>query len=169
MPLPVEIFATLPESGDLDREVKIMIRDALRVFAPGEIMFRISRPVRTNEANKYYWYVLKTLANALLDVGIGYLETAHPRTGEVIRLPVSSEALHYHYKRKYLAPRIVHLPAAEHDPIDIIIPPTTTKLDSTTFYWYVEQIKNDELVPEGTDFDKPKDSYRSYSIYEPAA
>jgi hypothetical protein len=71
------------------------------------------------------------------------------------------EALHTLFKERYVDPIIHHAGDME------IVVLTTTQLDSTQFYDYIEAIRNDEFVLAlGVTIPEPEEKYRSYSIQD---
>lgn len=121
----------------------------IKLFAPGDVRIRISRPQRSTAANRYYWgVVIKVIRQGCLEAG----------------QVVSAEALHEHFKARYLDPRVVEVLGKER-----VLPPSTVKLDSTAFYDYIESIKTDEdVVQLGVYIPPPDDGrWKSYSLEEP--
>ena len=154
MPQALDITCEVSDKGAIPRKYSEWVRDHLQLYAGGEVRIRVSRPKRTTRANRYWWgYVLETIRQAMIEAGIGFMET-----NEGIKA-VSSEALHHHFKTKYLPVRTAVVFGE-----DITLPPTTTTLDQTQFSEFVEAVKTDPQVRQlGIHFEEPE-PLRSYAI-----
>jgi len=145
------------EDGRLPKSRRDQIAGHLQLFAGGPVRIQIGRPKRSSRANRFYWRcVIGVVHEAMIDAGIGFMET-----NDGIQM-VTAEALHTLFKYKYLEPQTAVLFGD-----DVTLPPTTTTLDSTSFHYFIEQIKNDPQVRQlGVHFPEPDGEFRSYSIAE---
>lgn len=128
MPQAVDIVLSVDENGTItDRQKAEWLWSQIRFYAGRKVRIRVSAPARSSRANSYYWgAVIEAIWKACLMAGI----------------PTTREALHELFKRRYLQPQTVVSLGGE----DITLPPTTTNLNSTEFYQYIENIRNDEEV-----------------------
>ncbi|HYE96497.1 MAG TPA: hypothetical protein VD962_09840 [Rubricoccaceae bacterium] len=150
MPLPLEITAPVSEDGRLPDGYRRQLASTLALYRGREVRIQVSGPKRTTAANSYYWgVVIKEIRAAMAEAGKA----------------VPAWAIHEHFKGKYLD---VQPEEAEVDGHHYTREPSTASLDSTTFFDYVEAIRNDELVLGlGCVIPDPDPSYRSYKIAEP--
>lgn len=157
MPRAIEIITEVDSEGKIPKKYTRFIRDQLMMYAGGEVRIQVGRPKRTTRANAYYWAaVIEPIRLAMLDAGIGWMET-----NDGIKA-VSAEALHHHFKTKYLPVQTMVIFGD-----DVTLPPTTTALDSTEFFDYVEAVKTDPQVLQlGVYFEEAPENLRSYAIAE---
>lgn len=149
MPHSLDLVFDVDEDGRLtDRRRARWMWEQLRFYAGGKVRIRISRPKRSNRANAYYWAcIIEPIRKALME------------SGQVL----TAEAIHSHFKAKYLPVRTVTVFDVDH-----VLPGTTTELDQTEFHDFIESIKNDEDVLNlGIYFEEPEEDYKSYAIAEP--
>lgn len=150
MPKALDETFYVTDDGKLaDQRRAEWLRSQLQLYAGGQVRIRIGRPKRSTRANAYYWgVVIATVREALMEAG----------------MPVSAEALHVHFKRRYLEPRTTCVLGIDH-----VLDPTTTDMDSTEFSYYIEAIKEDEDVRRlGVYIPEPDENMRSSRIAEPA-
>lgn len=149
MPRATDNTFPVDESGSLSQSARRFLAEQVRLYAGGDVRIQISRPVRSKSANRYLWGVVyKAIQQAMADAG----------------MPASSEAIHEHFKHKYLQARVY-----EAFGMTYVCQPTSTDLDADEFYEFIERIRTDEEVQAlGVWFDEPADKYRSYRISEPA-
>jgi len=146
MPRPLDFETDLGADGRFaDRRRALWLADQLRLFAPGTVRIRVSRPRRSSRANSYYWAgVIEPIRRALADAG----------------RPVSAEVLHEYFKGLYLPARTLDVLGQS-----VTLPPSTAGLDSTAFSEYIEAIKTDEsVVSLGVWFEPVPDVLRSFGI-----
>lgn len=125
-------------------EIDDWLYDITPLFGGGEIKLSAERPNRALAQNRAYWgFCLRPIRIALQERGT----------------PVSSAALHEHFKAALLDPE----PVGEVvNPVTGEVtmsykPPSTASLDSTEFYEYVERIKQTEWVQYlQVPFDHPR-------------
>ena len=123
------------EDGSLYPKSKVQwMREGLKLFAGGQVVITYERPKRSLKQNAYYWgVVIEEVRQALLEAG-------HP---------LSSKAIHEHYKAKYLSAEGYTYTSRETGEVhEIVQTRSTTDLDSTEFSDYVERIRTDELVQQ---------------------
>lgn len=125
MPQPTKHLARVDENGRLPLAASRLIADELKLYAGRDVEIRLSRPARSSQANRYYWgCVLAAVRKAAMESGQA----------------VSAEALHGYFKTKYLDPDVSTVAGVP------MVVYTTTQLDSTQFFEYVENIRNDPVV-----------------------
>ena len=144
MPHALKFRTTVQEGGRLPKYRQKSIRSYLELCEGQEIEIRLGKPKRTTKANAFYWVGV-----------IAPIQAAAAEAGEA----VSAQALHEYFKAKYLPPATVGFCGDE-----VLIPPTTTQLDSTQFYDFIESVRTDDVVLQlGVVFDEPE-GLRSFSI-----
>lgn len=150
MPKAFDHTVDVPESGILTSALRQQIGGLVALYAGGPLRIRLGRPARSTRANAYMWAgVYEPLAQAAREAGYD----------------ITAEDLHRHFKQKYLPP----IPSVDAFGEEIIKEPSTTKLDSTEFFYYVENVRLDPFVAQlGVIIEDPEDNYRSYSIAEPS-
>jgi hypothetical protein len=126
MPRPLDIVLDVDERGEIDPRRRLWMDDQIRLYAGGRVRIQVSRPRRTTRSNAYYWAgVIEPIRRALADAG----------------RPTAAGVLHEYFKAKYLPPRIME--CLGHD---VVLAPSSSGLDMTSFSDYVEAIKHDEDV-----------------------
>lgn len=145
----LEITATVSDDGHLPETRRRQIADYLAVHAGRDVLIRVGRPKRSTQANAYVWGVVyPAIQRALAEAGQA----------------VSCEALHEHFKQKYLPPRTVEVFDET-----LVLAGSSADLDSEEFYDFVESIRTDEAVLAlGVEVPDPDPAYRSYRLTAPA-
>lgn len=158
MPHKLEFIAECDSEGRLpDYRQKQIDAYLKRLYPHRQVSVRYGEPTRTSRANAFYWgVVLDLIRKAMNEAGYAFLLVR----GET--QPITSEALHAHFKARYLPVQTAVIFGR-----DATLEPTTTILDKTQFFDYVEAIKNDEdVLLLGIDFPEPDTEFRSFSIGE---
>lgn len=162
MPQPLDITVSISMDGSLPQGVSRAVRDYLKLYAGGTVCIRISRPKRSTQANAYYWsQVIDPIWTAMLEAGVGQVETINPVTGESTVSPLTQAAVHAYFKHKYLPVSLVQV-----GDVTVTREPTTTKLDSTQFSEYMDAIRTDELTLSLGVVFEDHDEMESFTIYE---
>lgn len=126
MPKARTFTARVGDDGRLSIATERHIQDELKLYSGRRCVVRLSRPQRSHAANRYLWGVVyKTIRKAAADAGT--------------HLP--ADAWHRYFKDKYLEPGVETVAGRE-----IVVPPSSARLDSTAFYEYVEAIRTDEEI-----------------------
>jgi len=147
MPKKIDWVCYVTPDGRLSRTKQEAFDRQIAMYADSNVRLQIGKPKRSSDANKYYWYVIKTIQAAMAEAGYAY----------------SQKGLHKYFKEKYLS-----VEAEVVMGVSITHEPSTTRLDSTEFFYYVEAVKNDEAVLVlGINFDDPPDRMTSFSISDP--
>jgi len=156
VPRALEFICTVSEDAKLPKKYIGWIRDHLKLFAGEEVAFKIGKPVRSLRANSFYHAaIIEPVRLAMLEAGLGAIFMPDGSTK-----PISHDAVHAYFRDKYLAPTTAVVFGN-----DVTVRATTTKLDSTEFHWFIEQIKMDEDVRElAVYFDDVPSDLQSYSI-----
>ena len=141
MPKALTIKTQVDDDGHLPKEVRENIATYLTLFAGGDVQVTIGKPKRTISQNAHYHgFVIRPIHQKMIEVGLG---------------PISHEALHCYFRDKYLSVTVEEVFGVEQ-----VIQPSTTRLDSTEFHYFVEAIKNDEIVRQlGVVFPEPIGQY----------
>jgi hypothetical protein len=155
MPEPVDIICTVDEQGRIPPSRTDFVRGALRRYAGGQVRIRLSKPVRSPAANRYYWgVVIREIQRAAVEAG--YL--------------VTSEGLHELFKGRYLPQRTSDVFGQP-----VTLPPTTTELDAEEFAEYIDRILSDDnvvelgvYVPAPGEYQAEHGRFTSTKIAEPA-
>jgi hypothetical protein len=138
MPSSVTFTCPIDADGNMPRARWIWLRDQVRLFAGGKVTFTVRRPTRSTAANAFYH------AAIIGPIRLALLEAGHP---------VSHDALHEHFRDKYLGVTVEHA-----GPWEIVRRPSTRKLDQTEFSDFIERVKNDEMVLSlGVYFEEPSE------------
>jgi hypothetical protein len=145
--MPEKIDVIVPVKGrKIDRDTARYLNESIGLFDEGELRILLERPTRTARANRYYWgAVLTPIRDRMQELG----------------MQASTYALHTLFKRRYLTPR-TEVVFGE----DVTLEPTTTRLNQTEFFDYVEAIKNDEQVVALGIMFEDADEFDSYDIAE---
>lgn len=126
-------FTSTVTGGKISPVIGRHINDVLTMYEGKLVNITLGPPVRSTEANAYYWALLNAI------------QAGAYKAGDVI----SPDDLHVIFGDAYLPVRMVvvgHHAARKR--------PTTTTLDSTEFSRYIDQIKNDSYVQNlDLDFD----------------
>lgn len=132
MPKKVQKTFRVTDEGALRPRSKARwLREQIQLFGGGKVVITMERPTRSLAQNRFYWgYVIRPIRIAMLDAGI----------------EASSEAIHQHYKRKYLDPDIHEMVDPTTGEVQSYRTYTTTNLSETDFHDYVELIKMDEAI-----------------------
>ena len=146
MPRPLDIVTNVSDEGKINDTYRRIIAESLRMYAGSPVRLRLSPPRRSSRANAYYWAgIIQPIQVACADAGRA----------------VSGQALHEYFKQKYLP-----VETANVNGLDVVIPFSTSRLDSTSFSDFIESIRTDELVLElGVYFDDPQ-GLKSFKIEE---
>lgn len=160
MPHKLTIRTTVDEDGHLPKTRRNQIASTLQLYTGSEVEITIGKPKRSTQANAYYWgVVLKEIQLACVEAGV---TATNPETGEMH--PITAEMLHRMMKDRYLQPEPVEIAGQP-----LTLGGSTTRLDSTEFFDYVERVRSDPFVLAlGVDVPEPEGSYRSYNLAEPA-
>ena len=147
MPRRLELIVSVDEDGNLPKMTRVHIGMYLSLYAGGEVQINLGPKKRSTRANSFYWRnIISPIRMALLESG-----QAH-----------SAEAIHEVFKRRYLDVTAETLFGEE------VARYTTTRLDSTEFYFYLEAIRTDEdVIALGVVFPEEETAFRSYTIAEP--
>jgi len=147
MPHSLEIISEVTD-GRLPQYRQEQIRSYLKLFEGQDVHIRMGKPKRSSQANRYYWVaVIEPIRRALMEAGMEY---------------ASADVVHEYFKRKFLPVRCTEVLG---EPFTLT--GSTTELDSTEFFDYIESIKHSEKVLQlGIEFEDPDPSYRSYSLSE---
>jgi hypothetical protein len=127
MPRAITLRGTVDAEGRPSKALATRARDALRLYADGDVELVIRKPLRSLEANNYLWGVCYPLIQA------GWSEAGKA-------YPV--DALHQYYAEKYLPPDFSVVINGE----TVVGRGRTSRLPSTEFYDFVEAIRTDETV-----------------------
>lgn len=107
--------------------------EGLHLFEAGRVVVTFETETRSLAQNRFLWgYVYRPIRIAMLEAG----------------QPVSSKAIHEHYKQKYLDPEVHQMTDPVTGEVTEYLEYTTTDLSTTEFSDYIERIKQDELVIE---------------------
>lgn len=150
MPQAIDITLSVTGEGQFaDKGRSRWLREIIKLYAGRDVRIRVSSPKRSTSANAYLWGVVYArIQQGLLESGTA----------------VSTEAIHEHFKRRYLPARVITVFGEDH-----VLPGSTSDLDSTAFYEYVEAVRNDEDVLQlGVYIEEPDPVYKSYRIEEMA-
>ncbi len=142
MPLGLELLIPVRDDGTLPPGFGALIRDKLREFAGGEVMLSITGPRRSTKANGYYWgCVIAPIQYGWHLMGKDYTGTAlHNHFKDLYLAVIAQELLHDHGL-------VVEYEVEDPRPdgkADRYL--TTTRLCPTSFYRYVEAVKEDAAV-----------------------
>ena len=156
MPQALEIITEVRDNT-IPTYRKEQIKSYLALYEGTDVCIRIGKPKRSTLANSYYWgLVIEPIRIAMIDAGIGFIGTPDGISA------LSPEALHEFFKRKYLPARVAEVFG---EPVSLT--GSTTALDSTEFFYYVEAIKyNEQVLQLGIQFQEPESKYKSYNIAE---
>jgi len=148
VPRKLTITTRLNDDARTTREVRRQIKEHMQFFKGKRVHIEIGPPSRSLDANAYYHGVIITnIHAAIISAGLG---------------PVSHDALHAFFRDKYL-PATVEQVFGE----DKVMRPSTAKLNSTDFHYYVESIKTDEIVRQlDVHFPPPEGTLERYSLSE---
>lgn len=135
-------------SSDPDLDIIAMIswvKDVVTQLGKGKWELTVTKPNRSERQNRWYWgEVVDSVFKACLQAGIS----------------TTPEGVHEHFKRKYLTPR----GSVDINGNEILIPPSTTKLNTAEFSEYILNIMSDEQVVEmGVIIDLPDEIGRKVS------
>tara|TARA_R110000822_G_scaffold103213_5_gene229803 strand:- start:254 stop:703 length:450 start_codon:yes stop_codon:yes gene_type:complete len=138
MPRPLDIVTNVGHDGAIPSSHKRRIADHLMLFAGSPVRLQVTAPKRSNKANAFYWAgVIRPIQIACADAGRA----------------VSGQGLHEYFKQLYLPVKTEMVNGT-----DVVIPLSTTKLDSTAFHDFIESIRTDEFVLAlGVYFDEPEE------------
>lgn len=147
MPQAIEqLFTIGPQSiADILR----FLSGQVPLYEGRQMQIRVSPPKRSTQANSYYWgVVLPEVQKGFMKAGAG---------------ACSITALHAFFKTELLGTEAKDVLGKV-----IEIPKSTSRLDSTAFYEYIEGIRNHELVLQAQIvIPEPEDTYKSYRLSEP--
>ena len=149
MPRAFDHTVPVDSEGMLSRSFRQVVAGYLKLYAGGDVRVRFSKPIRSTKANSYYWGVV------LEDVRMGMVDAGYVRP-----------AIWWHkeFKGRYL-PMVTDVTFSGKETTH---EPTTTKMDSTAFFEYVEAIKMDEeVLRAGIYIREPEGPFRSHNITEP--
>lgn len=151
MPKQLNITAKVTDSGTIPEYNSKVIREYLKLFTGKKISIRLGPPEATSQAKKYYWAgVIRPILEALREAGF----------------TMTSEQLHDIFKKAFLHPEIIATPWGDKKEY------STKHLDSTTFYYFVENIRTHPKVVElGVYIESPEEykrrtgsNFSSYAI-----
>ncbi len=148
MPRRLELIAPVDADGKLPKATRVQIGMYLSLYAGGEVALTLGPKRRSTAANRFYW------SCRIAPVRLALLESGQAHSAEVI---------HEHFKRKYLDVTTEELFGREYARY------TTTKMNETDFYYYMEAIRTDEdVIALAVVFPDDDPVFSSYSIAEPA-
>lgn len=161
MPKQYERIIDIDERGRIaDAYERELLKMYFTLYASGKMRIRLSKPKRSSRANRYYFgVVIETIRRARLEAGME---------------PVSAEDLHRHFKMLYLPVRTVEIMGVDHT-----FEGSSKDLDSTAFFDFVENIRNDEdvrrlmletglTIEDPVDWQEHEGAFRSHQIAEMA-
>jgi hypothetical protein len=136
-------ITTPRKDGALPQEVNQEILDYLVLRGGRRVSITIGPPARSTQANRYYWTMLRWQREQLRESGVDTMTVAiSEATGAEIRVPLEVEMLHEIYKSKYGWPVGGSRGTKK---------PSTSEMDSTEFFDYVERCRLDEEMMTYTD------------------
>ena len=142
MPKKRSFTATVGKDGQLPESINAAIRDELELYGGREVVIELRSKRRSTKASGYYWGVC-----------ISMLREYFQESG----VDVSAQQIHDIFKEQYLTPETVEVMGR------VIKTYSTSNMDSTEFYWFVEQVRS-EAGLRGVFIPDPDPNWKTFSI-----